>query len=326
MPLSEFDLIDRYFRDLIPGRAEVVLGIGDDGAVVDIPPRRQMVLAVDTLVAGVHFPEDAPPESIGHKALAVNLSDLAAMGAEPAFALLSLTVPDVDEGWLAGFAAGFGHLARGHSVALVGGDTTRGPLSITVQVTGLIPTGRALTRGGARAGDRIFVTGTLGDAALGLNLWRSGEWNESSARTELVQRLHRPEPRTEWGEALRGLAHAAIDISDGLLADLDHVLAASGCGAIVDVDAVPLSAAFLAEYSGERPPRQALNGGDDYELCFTVPESGLQRLAELTKLLDAPITQVGRTERTPGLRLVRGDGGAYEQGAGGYDHFRRGER
>ena len=326
MSLSEFDLIDRYFRDLAPGRVEVALGIGDDGAVIDIPPDRQIVLAVDTLVAGVHFPEDAPPEAIGHKALAVNLSDLAAMGADPAFALLSLTVPNVDKGWLAGFAAGFGHLARRHSVALVGGDTTRGPLSVTVQVTGLIPTGRSLTRGGARPGDRIFVTGTLGDAALGLDLWRSGERSESPARAELVQRLHRPEPRLEWGGALRGLAHAAIDISDGLLADLGHVLATSGCGAAVDVDAVPLSAAFLAEYSGERPPRPALNGGDDYELCFTVPEPGLQRLDELAGLLDTPITAVGWIERTPGLRLVRADGASYEPGEGGYDHFRRSGR
>ncbi len=326
MSLSEFDLIQRYFRDLAPGRAEVALGIGDDGAVIDIPPDRQIVLAVDTLVAGVHFPEDAPPESVGHKALAVNLSDLAAMGAEPAFALLSLTVPDVDEDWLAGFAAGFGRLARGHSVALVGGDTTRGPLSITVQVGGLVPRGRALTRGGARPGDRIVVTGTLGDAALGLDLWLGGERGGTPTREELVRRLHRPEPRTEWGGALRGLAHSAIDISDGLLADLGHVLAASGCGAVVDVDAVPLSAAFLAEYNGERPPRQALNGGDDYELCFTVPESELGRVAELAKLLDTPITPVGWIERTSGLRLVRGDGGAYEPAAGGYDHFRSGGR
>lgn len=272
MALGEFDLIRRYFTSL--GVAEgVALGVGDDGAVLDIPPGHQLVSVVDTLVAGVHFPEDTTPFDIGYRALAVNLSDLAAMGAEPRWFTLALTLPKVDETWLAGFAAGLRNLADRFGLALVGGDTTRGPLTITVQAEGLVPSGQALKRSGARPGDGIYVTGTLGDAAAGLAL-HQGSLQADDAADFLRGRFFRPEPRVQTGLALRGLATACIDVSDGLLQDLGHVLAASGVGARLDLACLPLSPA-LQTLPRKEVLEWTLSGGDDYELCFTLP-AGVQ--------------------------------------------------
>ena len=241
MALSEFDII-RYFFDrpqAADGRSDVLLGIGDDAAVVTVPDDHDLVLCMDTLVAGVHFPEDTSPGAIGHKALAVNLSDLAAMGAEPAWFTLSVTLPHADADWLAAFAQGMFRLADHYRVQLVGGDVTRGPLSVTVQAHGLVPRGRALRRSGAAVGDRIYVTGTLGDAGLALH-------QGAEQAPALRQRLDYPSPRVEAGLALRGLASAAIDISDGLLADLGHLLEDGRQGAMLEVDDLPRSAGFRA--------------------------------------------------------------------------------
>lgn len=271
----------------------------------------------------MHFPPDTDPAAIGHKALAVNLSDLAAMGAEPAWAMLALTLPAPDEAWLASFSAGFCALAREHRVALIGGDTTRGPLSITVQVHGFVPRGGALRRGGARAGDLIHVTGTLGDAGLALRLARrTGLECASADLARLRARLDRPSPRVAQGLQLRGRAHAAIDVSDGLLADLGHILEAGGVGATLRLDRLPLSDAFracIASLDGHRDAAAALalTAGDDYELCFTTAPD----MDDLGILDGVACTRIGVIEPAPGLRCLRADGTPWRPAVAGYDHF-----
>ena len=316
MPESEFSIIDHYFRRSGAERKDVVLGIGDDAALLRVPEGQELVVTVDTLVAGVHFPADTPPAAIGHKALAVNLSDLAAMGATPAWVTLALTLPAADHDWLEAFAAGFFALAMTHEVQLVGGDTTRGPLSITVQAMGLVPAGRALRRAGAREGDAILVTGCLGDAALALQ-------QGAAAITELRTRLDMPQPRVAAGQALRELASSAIDLSDGLLADLGHITRASAVGAELWVDALPRSEAFrqVAEPGSQDWQELPLSGGDDYELCVTLPPERIAgaraRLAEL----DLPLTQVGWIRAGQGIRCRHEDGREYQPTSKGYDHF-----
>nr|WP_255486542.1 thiamine-phosphate kinase [Luteimonas sp. MC1782] len=263
--------------DLIRARAthardDVLLGIGDDAAVLHVPAGRELVVAMDTLNAGVHFPAGTAPADIGWKALAVNLSDLAAMGAEPAWCTLSLSLPEGDAAWVAAFLDGFMALAARHRVALVGGDTTRGPLSISVTVHGFVAPGAALRRDGARVGDGVWVSGTLGDAAAALAQWRArGAIGRIDAA--LRARLDRPLPRIALGRALAGLAHACLDVSDGLLADLGHVCAASGVGAEIDIDGLPASAALHAAFAGDALRALQAGGGDDYELCFTAVPS-----------------------------------------------------
>ncbi|AOU97302.1 thiamine-phosphate kinase [Acidihalobacter yilgarnensis] len=314
---GEFDLIARHFSRC-PPRDDVCLGVGDDAALLRPPSGQVLVATVDTLIAGVHFPEQTAPEDIGHKSLAVNLSDLAAMGAEPAWVTLAISLPKVDDRWLYAFAEGFYALAARHRVALVGGDTTRGPLCITVQALGWVPEGEALRRTGARPGDDIYVTGTLGDAGLGLAVVQSRIQVDPAHREALLARLNRPEPRIETGLALRGLASAAIDISDGLAADLGHLLEASGVGARVELDRLPRSDAVrLADPHG----RLALTAGDDYELAFTLPpgcEADLARYAERLP----PYTRIGRVEAVPGLRLIDAQGNPFAFSHRGYDHFR----
>ncbi|HSH30248.1 MAG TPA: thiamine-phosphate kinase [Thiohalobacter sp.] len=321
MPLSEFDLIARHFTGLTPARDDIRLGIGDDAAVVRIPPDHELVIAADTLVAGVHFPPDTDPTAIGHKALAVNLSDLAAMGAEPAWALLALTLPEADDAWLAAFAAGFGRLACESEIALIGGDTTRGPLTVTVTVHGRVPEGQALTRSGARPGDAIYISGGLGAAAAALAL--AGSLADPEAMQTCRARLDSPEPRLGLGQALRGLASAAIDISDGLLADLGHLCRCSRAGAEIDVDAVPRHPALarLAARDDAAWYDWPLAGGDDYELCFTVPDAAQSRLSALAESTGVALTRIG--EITPGEGLVcrLADGSVFRPGADGYQHF-----
>ena len=321
MSRSEFDLIAAYFSGLGSRRGDVALGVGDDAALLAPPAGRNLAVCTDTLVAGVHFPEDAPPGAVGHKALAVNLSDLAAIGAEPAWATLALTVPEVDEDWLSAFARGFGDLARYHQVSLVGGDTCRGPLSVTVQVMGFVPPGRALRRSRAAAGDAVFVSGTLGDAALGLRLWRQHATAASVDAGWLVERLHRPTPRVSLGIALRDLATACIDISDGLAADLSHVLEASGTGALVDVDRLPLSGAGQRFGGGRSHWRTAISGGDDYELCFTVPRSRLHAVDAVASRVGVELTRIGTIQPGSGLQLVHADRTPVRLSRSGYRHF-----
>ncbi|SKA19848.1 thiamine-phosphate kinase [Novilysobacter spongiicola] len=339
--MAEFDLIDRI-RARAVVRDDVVLGIGDDGAVLQVPPGRQLVVATDTLNSGVHFPVDTAPADIGWKALAVNLSDLAAMGAEPAWCTLSLSLPEPDEQWLDGFLDGFGELATLHGLALVGGDTTRGPLSISVTLHGLVEPGRALRRDAAKAGDDVWVTGTLGDAAAALALLQerhtpalamvceagpmlpAAAGQESAARAlheQLQARLDRPVPRVAIGRTLQGIAHAAIDLSDGLLSDLGHICAASGLGAEVDLDALPASAALRDAF--QPPRRHALQaiGGDDYELCFTAPPKMAGRIETIAADAGVPITRIGRIVPGDRVRALQPDGQDWVPPRTGYTHF-----
>ena len=330
MALGEFELIDRFFRDCGATRTDVVLGIGDDGALLRPPSGADLVAVSDTLVEGVHFPAGSPAESIGHRALAVNLSDIAAMGATPLWVLLSLTLPRVEEAWLAGFARGFGALARAHGVALVGGDTTRGPLTLGVQVLGTVPAGEGLRRSGGRPGDALFVTGTPGDAAAGLALIMAADGSAAGLRSDasadaleaLRQRFLFPTPRIAEGEALRGLASACIDISDGLVGDLGKLAAASGCSAVLDLDALPRSAA-LAAFTPEAALRSMLDGGDDYELLLAVPPAQVARVASIPGLTRIGELRDASTAARVTLRRRAADGTLSETPAtgAGFDHF-----
>jgi thiamine-monophosphate kinase len=318
--MSEFDLIRTYFSPMTAPRADVALGIGDDAALVCVPSGQQLALSVDTLVSGVHFLPSVSPQALGHKALAVNLSDLAAMGAEPAWVTLALTLPEPDQVWLAGFADGFSALAARYGVALIGGDTTRGPLSLTVQVEGLVPEGEALRRAGARVGEGIYVTGCLGDAALCLKLMQS-----PAANTEVIEALRDclewPQPRVEAGVGLRGVASSAIDISDGLLADLGHILEASGLGASLELERLPLSDAYADWLAQGGDWSLALTGGDDYELCFTAPQEAAPQIERLAAELALPISCIGRIEPESGLRIRQPDGTPWSGTGAGFDHF-----
>ena len=314
---GEFDLIARHFARLTPPRGDVALGVGDDAAVLAPSPGHELVVTVDTLIEGVHFFADCPPAALGHKALAVNLSDLAAMGAQPAWALLALTLPHADDAWLAEFARGFGDLARQHGVALVGGDTCRGPLAVSITALGQVPTGQALRRAGARPGDGVYVTGELGAAGLAVRARRGDITLPAALARHAAQRLDWPQPRVAAGLALRGFATATIDVSDGLLADLGHVCAASGVGARLDLAAVPLPDGALAAASHD----ELLGSGDDYELCFTVPAVHEGAISTLAAQLRLKLTRIGLIEAEPGLRLVDATGAVRVVAARGHDHF-----
>ena len=322
MPAAEFALIDRYFAAHPRHRPDVALGIGDDGALLVPPPDQQLVVTLDTLIADVHFFANADPEGIGHKALAVNLSDLAAMGAVPAWATLALTLPKVDEDWLARFCRGLFTLADRYEVQLIGGDTTHGPTTvITIQAMGFVPPGLALRRERAKPGDGIYVTGTPGDAGLALAV-AYGQATVAPEPTAYVQnRLERPEPRLAQGLLLRGIASAAIDVSDGLAQDLSHILERSGVGARLDVDRLPLSPALIASLDRNAALRMALSGGDDYELCFTVAPEQAARLEKRAASWSCRCTRIGVIELEPGLRLVYADGSTFHLERLGYDHF-----
>jgi len=321
MSLGEFELIRRFFSQAGPQRADVSLGVGDDAALVRVPPGAELVVATDTIVAGVHFPRQSTPQDIGYRALAVNLSDIAAMGATPAWVTLALTLPAADEGWLAGFCEGFFELARRHDVMLIGGDTTSGPLTVTVQIMGYLPSGTALRRSGAKVGDLIIVSGHTGEAAAGLALLeqRISAAAESSRR-QLQERFLRPEPRIVLGQALRTVASAAIDISDGLGADLTHILEASTVGARVDLEHLPISAALAATLSAERALELAWAGGDDYELCFTLAPDRAPLLPGVSAGTGCELATIGVIEERAGLRLYH-SGVATQIAARGYDHF-----
>ncbi|MGQ0384580.1 MAG: thiamine-phosphate kinase [Gammaproteobacteria bacterium] len=274
MPAGEFELIERYFTGRGAARADVRVPVGDDAAIVAPPaPGRELVFALDTIVAETHFPAGAPARAVGHRALAVNLSDLAAMGAEPAWALLGLTLPAADERWVAEFAAGLDAIARRHGIALVGGDTTRGALAATMMLAGTVPAGGALLRSGARPGDDVWVSGTPGDAGAGLAILQGRLAAQGEARERLLQRFLLPEPRVELGQRLRGIASACIDISDGLAGDLGKLCAASRVGAAIDAGELPLSAELVEVAPRDSAAAYALGAGDDYELVFTAPAS-----------------------------------------------------
>lgn len=306
--MNEFDIIKQFFTSQRYTHPNVVLGTGDDAAIIDVPSDQQLIITTDTLISGVHFPEYTPAADIGHKSLAVNLSDLAAMGATPAWVTLALTLPDTDETWLGHFSQGFLELAAHYKIQLVGGDLTKGSLSITVQAMGLVPKNQAIRRSGAKSGDLIYVTGTLGDAAMEFNFLR----NKTPIKS--LDRLNRPEPRVEIGEQLRGVASAAIDVSDGLAADLGHILENSHAGARVDIEKIPLSSVMREKVSEEEALAFALNGGDDYELCFTVPKIKQNYVPK-------NCTCIGEIIEASGLDLRFANGTKYNHEIKGYQHF-----
>lgn len=316
MALGEFELIARYFSRPV-ARRDVLVGVGDDAALLEVPAGQALAAATDTLVEGRHFLPDAPPESVGHQALAVNLSDLAAMGAEPAWALLALSLPEPDTHWLEGFARGFHALADRAGLTLVGGDTVRGPRVVTVQVLGFVPAGLALRRDGARPGDVLYASGSLGDAAAGLKLLRDGR--RADTASSLVRRYRFAEPRLALGMALRGVASAAIDVSDGLLGDLGKLCDASGVGAILELEQLPLSRALLASFDATQAERFALGGGDDYELAFAVPRAAVSEM-ETSLATIGRITRIGEIVTGHGVRCQRA-GQTVEPEIAGYDHF-----
>jgi thiamine-monophosphate kinase len=320
MTCSEFDLIRRFFTEQSIHRTDVPLGIGDDAALLAPPPAKLLAVSVDTLIAGVHFPLDTAARAVGHKALAVNLSDLAAMGAEPAWVTLALSLPTTDDAWLTDFSQGFFELAREYGVQLVGGDTTRGPLSITVQVTGFVAPGQALTRSGAQVGDGIYLTGSIGDAGLGLRLYQQQDAVKDPNTESLVHRLEFPTPRVANGIALCGHATSAIDVSDGLAADLGHVLMASGVGADLQIDQLPLSTAYRT-LAGADTWQAAVTAGDDYELCFTLPAGQ----AAVLDQLDCPCARIGEISATPGMRWHDANGTSVTVDRTGFDHFAGGQ-
>lgn len=312
---GEFDLIERI-RARVLSRDDVRLGIGDDAAVLAVPAGLHLVVAMDTLNAGVHFPAETAAADIGWKALAVNLSDLAAMGAVPAWCTVSLSMPEADARWVDAFLDGFDALAHMHAVALVGGDTTRGPLSICVTVHGFVAPGRALQRGAACAGDDIWVSGTPGDAAGALRQWRGG----GAIDPDLRARLDRPSPRLALGDALLGIAHAAIDVSDGLLADLGHIARASGLAAVIELDDVPASPALRAAFDADVRHQLQATGGDDYELCFTAPPALADVVRQAARDAGTPVARIGRMGEGAGVS-ARLAGAPWAPSGLGWDHF-----
>lgn len=313
----EFDLIARI-RQRAATRGDVIVGIGDDAAILSVPAGKQLVVAMDTLNSGVHFPADTAPADIGWKSLAVNLSDLAAMAAMPAWCTLSLSLPQPDPAWLDGVLDGFLALAAQHDVALVGGDTTRGALSICVTAHGLVDPRGALLRSGAQVGDDVWVTGTLGDAAAALRQWQSHQPIDPALRA----RLDRPTPRIAAGLAIAGIAHACIDVSDGLLADLGHLCRASRVSAELDVDLLPASDVLIASFDPATRRELQVAGGDDYELCFTAPKTARLAVEEAMDTCDVSATRIGRiVEDAPNIVLRDVDGSDWSPPRAGYVHF-----
>jgi thiamine-monophosphate kinase len=320
--LSEFDLIKQYFQRARPAGRQTMLGIGDDCALLAPSPGKLLAVSSDMLVEDRHFFAGADPFMLGHKSLAVNLSDLAAMGAAPLGFTLALALPSADPAWLDGFSRGMFALADAHGCELVGGDTTRGPLNICITIFGDLAPGQALRRDAARVGDDIWISGTLGDARLALAGYRNEVALDEADFALAAQRMHTPAPRVALGRLLAegGLAHAALDISDGLVGDLGHILAASKVGALLDVDALP-AGPVLARQPTELRRRFALAGGDDYELCFTAPAAQRDAILAAGEQCGTPVARVGRIEAAPGLRLIDADGAPLELGLSGWDHF-----
>lgn len=316
--MSEFSLIKRYFTRATPG---AVLGVGDDAALLRIGSGMELAVSTDMLVSGTHFFADADPYMLGHKALAVNISDMAAMGAQPRWATLALSLPAEDDAWLERFSAGFFALADAYQVELVGGDTTQGPLSLSVTILGEVPQGKALRRGGAKVGDEIWVSGKLGDAALALAHMQGKLVLNDASFAVTAAALHRPVPRVALGIALRGIASSAIDVSDGLLADLGHILERSGVAAELQFAALPVSL-HLRPYLSRALGRQcALAGGDDYELCFTAPVARHAEVEKLATQLDFPLSCIGKIAAGSGCIVRAADGSVMKLERTGYDHF-----
>ncbi|WP_310606495.1 thiamine-phosphate kinase [Buttiauxella brennerae] len=322
MACGEFSLIARYFDRVSSSRRDVETGIGDDCALLTVAEKQLLAISTDTLVSGIHFLPDIDPRDLGYKALAVNLSDLAAMGADPAWLTLAITLPEVDESWLEAFSDSLFEQLEYYDMQLIGGDTTRGPLAMTLGIHGLVPAGRALKRSGARPGDWIYVTGTPGDSAAGLAILQDRLVVEDATQSAYLKKRHlRPTPRILHGQALRDLASSAIDLSDGLISDLGHILKASECGARIDLDALPYSEAIKANVGAELALQWALSGGEDYELCFTVPEINRGALDVAIGNLGIPFTCIGQVApESEGLQFMQ-NGKPVTLDLKGYDHF-----
>jgi thiamine-monophosphate kinase len=318
--LSEFDLIAQYFTRPPRDARRVALGVGDDCALLTPSPGMQLAISSDMLVEGRHFFPDADPFKLGHKCLAVNLSDLAAMGARPLAFTLALSLPEARTDWLAPFANGLLALADRYECDLIGGDTTKGPLNICITIFGEVPMGHALRRDQAQAGDDIWISGTLGDARLALAAYRQELPLEGASLDAAAERLHVPVPRVALGLALHGIANAAIDISDGLIGDLGHILKRSKTGATLAVDALPAGSVLALQTEGVRR-RFALAGGDDYELCFTAPANQRDAVMAAAQVAGTPVTRVGSIDAAPGLRLVDAQGDALNLQLTSFDHF-----
>ena len=315
---GEFDLIKRYFqRPQLQAPVPMALGPGDDCALLDVPSGQQLAVSADTLVAGIHFLADMPAAHIAQRCLAANLSDLAAMGAKPAWFTLCLTLPSYDEDFLQGFSDGLVHMAQTYGIALAGGDTTRGPLAISIQVMGWVPTGQALQRGGATVGDDVYVSGYLGDAAGGLACVHE----DVAATSYLAQRFFNPTPRLSLGQWLLGKASAAIDVSDGLLQDLGHILSQSQVGASLELAKLPISKALADKVSASEQEKLALAGGEDFELCFTMPQQWRQQVQNYAALHELPISRIGHIESATGLRLERNGQAVPVPDNLGWQHF-----
>ncbi len=316
--MSEFDLIRRYFTRATPS---AVLGVGDDAALLRIGNGMELAVSTDMLVSGTHFLPDADPFLLGHKTLAVNMSDMAAMGAQPRWATLALSLPQADEAWLQQFSAGFFALAKQHGVELIGGDTTRGPLNLCVTIMGEVPLGAALRRAGAQAGDDIWVSGTLGNAALSLAQTQGKVQLPAGDFSACAVALHQPIPRVALGLALCGVAHSAIDVSDGLLADLGHILECSNAGAEIQFDALPVSPMLRPYLATPLGRHCVLAGGDDYELCFTAPVFRRAEVEEISVELGLPLARIGAIVAGSGCTVSAADGSIIHIGESGYDHF-----
>ena len=315
MSLTEFGVIEKYFAGLTPGGRGVLLGVGDDAALLAADADSHLVVTTDSLVSGVHFFPDADPANIGYKALAVNLSDMAAMAAVPRWITLALTLSEAElnHDWLDGFARGLGELAENHAVSLVGGDLCKGPPAVTIQVIGECPKGREIRRSGANAGDLIYISGRLGSASLALAMFKSGQ----EPQPDCAGRLLRPLPQVELGVSLRGIASAMIDISDGLLADLGHLLEAGRLGAVIGIDTIPVDTYLDRNCTPPEKWRHVLSGGDDYELCFTVPPANKRELERTGH----PVYRIGTVTAEGGIRCIRTDGSEYIPHSQGYLHF-----
>lgn len=319
--MKEFSIIEHFFKEGSYQRKDVETGIGDDCAITNVPEGQSLVVTTDTLISGIHFLEGTCARSVAQKAMAVNLSDLAAMGAEPSWFSLSLSIPEVDENWLAQFAAGLHEMAHYYSVQLIGGDTVQGPLAVTITAQGFIPKGQGLKRSDAQPGDSIYVTGCLGDAGKGLDIMQSGQTVLSENAQYLCERLNFPTPRVLAGTTLRRIANACIDVSDGLLVDLKRVLKASNCGASVQVENIPLSNSLQQSSSKEEAIQYALGSGDDYELLFTISEEQKGNLEVALANSNVKVTCIGHINgHTEQLDLTLNNN-KYEFDLKGFEHF-----
>lgn len=324
MPQDEFSLINDYFANRSACRSDVAIGIGDDGAVVKPLPEHDLVVVTDTLVEGVHFDKTTPPRAIGHKAVAVNLSDLAAMGAQPSWISLALTCPNTDNDWLAEFSSGLDEICRYYDCQLIGGDTTKGPLTVTVTAHGQLPTGTTISRSGAKPGDWVYVSGSLGDAGLGLKVTQNKVSTTGRHLQHVIERLHYPTPRVAMGQVLRGVATSCIDVSDGLVADLGHLLKQAQVSAQIELEKLPLSLALTETLEANEALAMALTAGDDYELCFTLPEEHRGRMETLTSHLKTKPVCIGRIVKGAEAQIdmhYEGEPWELPEGYKSFNHF-----